>query len=316
MLATKDINRILANAWSIEHDVPVHALYLGEPFRLHGLLCFFDGETLFVCCREVSPLSTDVDVACRRILDAPIFPRPLRINCWGDQLPAIETLAGLGYACVYEQRPDPVNEELIVDLGHPASYQRVRRRQRELRQRRRTYDCRVVDRQGLSWRDIALLRGFTRDLASELDSVDLSFFLTVPAALASRSAEDTIRVELTVGGDTRGWAFARVLNGSFAVLHCLVWDRALPGACDAIYAAVISEIMERRIRRLSLGLTMHEGLYRFKQKWGGRPVGEGFAQAIWHDRQNESSNLDAYHWPAAMARHYLEAAQSAGALDT
>lgn len=302
MLSTREAAWIRANAWSVEHDFVVHALYLGEPLFLENLLCFFDGETLFICCRGWPRQGTDVDRSCRRILTSWPFHRPHRINCWGDRVPSCECFSDLGYVRVFEHAADPVNEEVVVDLDHRPSVEKLRRRYREVRQRTSTRDCRVTRRRGFSWQEISLLRAFVRALSSEFDSVDLSYFLTVPWFLASSGSEDTIRVELTERDGIRGFAFATIVGNRFGALHTVVWDRQLPGACDRLYSAVLAAFEQREILRVSLGLTLHESLRRYKMKWGARPIGSGFVQAVWHDRDDASLDLHAYHWPAGLAR--------------
>lgn len=302
MLDASEEQWIRSHAWSVEHDFQVHSLYLGEPMLRKNLLCFFDGETLFICCRGLPRSRTEVDEASRSVLSSWPFLRPRRINCWGDRVPQDDSFEEHGYACIYRAAANPCNEEVVVDFRHAPSRQRLARRHREVRRRDRRYECRASDRRGLGWEELSILRKFLPGIDDDLGSIDLSYFLTVPPFLASQGSERVVRIALKVGREMRGFALATIVNPRFGVLHIAAWDRATPRACDALYSAALMELEDRGVQSVSLGVTIHEGLYKYKSKWGARPVGAGFEQAIWYDREDENaSDLSAYHWPASLA---------------
>jgi hypothetical protein len=234
-------------------------------------------------------------------------------------IPENYILQNVGYIPVYHLARHPWNKELVVFFDNSVNREKLRRRQREVSQknRRRGISCKINETGELGWEGLRLIRNFIGEFSPEFGSVDISYNLEVPNFLASCETERTVRVDAIIEGKLVGLAVARCFGTSFAALHFVIWDRAHNGVCDALYAEILGVIGRRGMRACSLGLTIDEGLYKYKEKWGSVPVGNGFVQSIWEipeDKTREESST--YHWPTAIALGYYKSMLLRGQRDT
>lgn len=307
MLAAEDLERLAKCCVLYDHNWRFYAQFLGEPFLLGQLLCYFDSRILYVCCFPLDDPWREVSLP---ELEAVVF-RPgtfagtEAIDLWGriQEPPTYVSLGGRGLSRVKEVGYDDDLRDHALDVTNFSyAYQRAARLARNAALNR-GLSTMIVQREYLNAEHIECIEewfGF-----HTVHPTHSSFALSVGGLLRD---PQVYLVEGYQRSSLAGFAIISLLGEEEASLNLAFYRSSLfPRVADAVMAKIIEFLRGQGRRRLFLGYSSTEGLRRFKTKWGGLPSGPPYREVFYAASEEWASRLRSgyFPWRERLLRHQI-----------
>lgn len=302
MLTHEEQSRVVKDMCVYEHEWRYLAGYLGEPFLLDDVLCFYDGRALNVCVftlGSAKTLSSDELKSRLAILDKEIQPR--LVHVWGDVFTPANIEVGRVKLRRVVQAEAKFPGEYSLDLANvPGAYSaEVMKAIRSFRRDNLQFTVDASTR--LSWRELALIERWQErispGIAGTVAGASIAGYVLSSSSYTVRCFIDHRLVGFSVF--SRPTAERAVNLMSFA--------ERLRGVKieDGLVYSTIQTCRSQNVRWLHLGYAGTDSLGRFKQKWGATKTGADYTQAIYVDGQDwEKCAQDfTFYWWARLLGH-------------
>jgi hypothetical protein len=310
MLSLTERDRIRRNGYCSYHNVGLWSLTEGEPFIKDDLLYYFDGRRLFLCGFSLDRSAAGVGERIRSLAKECYrrLPVELLVYCGPEDV-------SFRRVCPHRQRligknaANVIGAELVVDCATLPDQPRLRRWIRS--QGRLGVEVRVRATGGwdLEANHRRLIEQFyaTREITPYL--VDIAFLLPALTRLVDVHWLDAFYQGELCGLAVMADAFAETDVGVF-----MATDPAHLSASDCLYAAVLDFARERGKRYVNLGASPSEGVYRYKQKWGGKPVVPPYWLCEWSS--GDLARISFNSWPSRLVQFDFRPAVSTARLES
>jgi hypothetical protein len=275
MLTAQEARSIREKGISVLHDHRTFSLSAGEPFLEGNELTYFDGRSVTICGFPLRGVETRSGRQQRE-----------RVRYWAGDGKAesiiyigpapIEFgfLAKCGLRRVWDHPRSKFEAELVAQCAEDPRNIGVGKPFRSVRASKFAVElgaAGIVSHEYLS----LIERFFARQ---ELSPYLVSLSFSINALLRARGVH---LVGARRGTELVGFAVLHKPFSDIAVAECLFHDGVTSGVSDFLYAQVLALGYRIGARFVNLGSSPTKGIYRFKQKWGGRPMVAPYYAVCW-----------------------------------
>ena len=289
---------IKQHLYSSDHDYFFFSNSLGEPFFQRDVLYFYDGETLtlvgFLLDNSLGRM--EVFERLQDIALAHVTTRTVHfINYYGPWPLDFGQPLDKDFELRYMSSPDIYNVDLFIDLDDPRVL-RTRNARDSIRKAQHNGFVSSIGKQSfLGYEHINLTRKLVSH--SQLELSDATYYAN---ALSLIKSEHSVLFEARLAQELVGFAVAHEFFSRKPFLTVVCLDEAIKGVSDFLYATIINHFIAGGARRLGLGYSIHEGLFRYKSKWGGVKSNAPFYQFQWMNRGAAQTLPDCLDWQCQM----------------
>lgn len=275
MLTIQEARSIRENGISVLHDHGTFSLSAGEPFLEGGDLTYFDGRSVTICgfplrgseTRSVKQQRERVrSWACEGKAESIVYMGPGPID--------LGFLADYGLRRVWFHPRNEFEAELVAECAENPRTIAVGRPFRSVRPSK--FEMELSAAGAVSHEHMSLIERFFARQELNPYLVNLSF--SINALLRAKGIR---LVGARRGTELVGFATLHTPFRDIAVAECLFHDGVTSGVSDFLYAQLLSLGHRIGARFVNLGSSPTEGIYRFKQKWGGRPMVDPYYAVRW-----------------------------------
>jgi hypothetical protein len=267
---------------------------LGEPFLKDDILYYFDGETLTIVgylLDETIKETLAIRKLSNLVVELLAVHSPDFLNYYGPWYLDFLYLLENRYSMIFSSEPNPYHVDILLDLTHPSLLKTRNARESMRKTRVHGFMTYIVDRAYLGYEHINLIRQLVSNRSLELS--DVNYMTRCVAIIKNKSVkvfETRFNQKLT------GFGIAHEYFDSIPFLVMICLDETFPGASDAIYSKIIQYYQERGAKWLGLGYSVHEGLYKYKLKWGPVRCNMPFYQSIYVRCGTKIKSIECLHW--------------------
>lgn len=286
MLTDADYQRLGDGFILYDHAVDYYSTFLGEPFILDEYLCYFDGTLLQICAYSLrDPRVELTTVKLRSIVGdfestAPVEPEA--ISVWG-RIDSSCVAPSPRYRRAWLTNYDHADRDWALSPTEPQYA--TGRLARDIRYARRRYST------GLSGAITAQHLRLVSDWASRHD-------VAAPHLGFARGAVEYAKTGKAVIIDgwsqdrLAGWSVLCFIGKTCIILQTFGDNHSASGIGDALTAASVDVALSSGTTTMRWGYSATEGVSAFKRKWGARPDGPPYREALYLTGQHPVINQE------------------------
>ena len=273
VLSVQEIAFIQDRIRSVEQDWFALQPIVGSPHLHGGYVYFYSENTL-----HFSDLGLLPDGDPMRILaEASERLRPERIELTLADGSHDDFLLRRGWTRAWRSEATHNCEVVLRYSGK--SKERFDRKRREFHRRNRRFRC-DLHPGPLTAQHRELVRRHIQSLDDDLTPFDRKNIEVVPDFLAD--SEYGITVNAFQRDELIGFAQGHIRYAPrLGIFSFCIAPGRMSQLSDCLYVALLEEIWQRHVEVCSLGVTIWRGLYRYKTKWGAKPLTGPYRYESW-----------------------------------